>query len=367
MSRPDEPGSELDALLARPTPQPGDEDAPGARSARPSRGRLETWLRGSGAEADPEADEGDGAAGLDTTPGLTGTAPGEWAEPSGDGGSSSSAGEWSDSLGDALVSLPVDRIGPNRYQPRRHFDEETLRSLAESIDALGVLQPVVVRAVADDRFELVAGERRWRAAQRVGMRMIPALVRQTDDQGALEQAIVENLHRQDLNPLEEAAAYRELSADFGLTQDEVARRVGKSRSAVANVLRLLQLAPALQRLLADGELSAGHARALLGLDDEAAQIALAERVLDQELSVRRTEELVRSAAAGASSDTARGRGSGKSVGALEAQMLLEEHLATRVEVVEAGRGGRLVIRFADSEDLERLIELIGVSTPGTEL
>ncbi len=277
---------------------------------------------------------------------------------------SSTTGDRSDEPGDALVSLPVERIEPNRYQPRRHFDEETLRSLAESIDALGVLQPVVVRAVADDRFELVAGERRWRAAQRVGMRMIPALVRQTDDQGALEQAIVENLHRQDLNPLEEAAAYRELSADFGLTQDEVAKRVGKSRSAVANVLRLLQLAPGVQRLLAGGELSAGHARALLGVDDPQVQIALAERVLDEELSVRQTEALVRGAAERHRSEAGGGRqGSGKSVGALEAQLLLEEHLETRVEVVEAGRGGRLVIRFADGEDLERLMELIGVEPP----
>jgi len=292
--------------------------------------------------------------------GLKGIPARDWPEPSGDG-TASATGEWAETLGDALVSLPVDRIRPNRYQPRRHFDEETLRSLAESVDALGVLQPVVVRAVADDRFELVAGERRWRAAQLVGMRMIPALVRQTDDQGALEQAIVENLHRQDLNPLEEAAAYRELSADFGLTQDEVARRVGKSRSAVANVLRLLQLAPAVQRLLAGGELSAGHARALLGLDDEAAQIALAERVLDQELSVRQTEELVRGSLLGGRPESSGGsRGSGKSVGALEAQVLLEERLETRVEVVEAGRGGRLVIRFADGEDLERLLDLIGV-------
>ncbi|MEL6984013.1 MAG: ParB/RepB/Spo0J family partition protein [Actinomycetota bacterium] len=263
-------------------------------------------------------------------------------------------------VGDQLRSLPVALISPNTYQPRRHFDDESLLALAESIRALGVLQPVIVRSVGEDQFELVAGERRWRAAQLAGLRMIPVLIRETTEQGSLEQAIVENLHRQDLNALEEAAAYLELSEDFDLTQEQVAKRVGKSRSAVANALRLLQLPPAVQRLVVDGELSAGHARALLSLEDVAVQTRLAERAIDEELSVRQVEDAVRSRLAGSAGEAGGGeRSAGKSIGALEIQMILEERLETRVEVQESGRGGRLVIRFADGEDLDRIVGLIG--------
>ncbi len=166
-----------------------------------------------------------------------------------------------------LDELPLASITPNRFQPRGHFDEEALSQLAESIREVGVLQPVLVRPIGDGEYELIAGERRWRAARRVGLQTIPALVRETDDAAALEQALVENIHRDGLNPLEEAAAYQQLIEDFGLTHDEVASRVGRSRATVTNTLRLMQLPPAIQKSVQDGKLSNGHARALLGSPD----------------------------------------------------------------------------------------------------
>src|SRR5437870_12922328 len=177
--------------------------------------------------------------------------------------------------GAGLQELPVASIEPNRRQPREHFDEETLAALAASIREVGILQPVLVRSVGDGSYELIAGERRWRAARRVGLQTIPALVRVADDASALEHALVENLHRDDLNALEEAGAYQQLIEDFGLTHEEVATRVGKSRVSVTNALRLFQLPPGIQRLVAEGALSAGHARALLGPPDRAYQEALA--------------------------------------------------------------------------------------------
>jgi ParB family chromosome partitioning protein len=191
-----------------------------------------------------------------------------------------------------VQSVPIAAIHPNPYQPRKHFDAEALAELADSIALVGVLQPVLVRPSADG-YELVAGERRWRAAQAAGLTELPALVRETDDQAALAQAVVENVQRADLNAIEEAAAYQQLIAEFGLTQDAVAERVGRSRSAVANTLRLLQLNAGLQRLVIEGQLSAGHARALLGTADEAYRDAIAEQVVADGWSVRELEEYIR--------------------------------------------------------------------------
>lgn len=179
-----------------------------------------------------------------------------------------------------LRDLPISDITPNPHQPRLHFDEESLAELTASIQQIGVLQPVLVRPVGDG-FELIAGERRWRAAGRAGLAMIPAVVRTTDDLASVEQALVENLHRQDLTALEEAAAYQQLIEDFELTHEALADRVGKSRSAISNTLRLLGLPPAVQHLLADGKLSAGHARALLGTPDRALQESLARQAADE--------------------------------------------------------------------------------------
>lgn len=269
----------------------------------------------------------------------------------------------------ALREIPLTDISPNPNQPRAHFDEELLASLAESIRALGVLQPVLVREVARGRFELIAGERRWRASRRAGLQTIPAIVRTIDNRDSLEQALVENLHRQDLNPLEEAGAYQQLIEDFDLTHDEVAARVGKSRASVSNTLRLFQLPPSIQRMVADGQLSAGHARALLGTPDRAFQEALARRVSSEGLSVRAVEEAVRARASGGRpepSSGGQGPGNGRAPGGAgprpslpepgvpELEELLSEHLDTRVKVELGSKRGRVVIDFADLEDLERI-------------
>lgn len=266
----------------------------------------------------------------------------------------------------SLRELMVSQIEPNPNQPRGHFDEEALVSLTASITELGVLQPVLVRPVGQDRYELIAGERRWRAAKRAGLQAIPCVIRRIDDTASLEQAVVENLHRQDLNPLEEAAAYQQLIEDFKLSHDDVSRRVGKSRSAVSNTLRLFQLPPGIQRLVAETQLSAGHARALLGTPDRSFQEALARRAVAEQLSVRDVEEAVRARSGEATPDEGpqTGAPSGKSAssagrrlrppGLLELEELLSERLDTRVKVSMGAKKGRVTIDFASLEDLERI-------------
>lgn len=260
--------------------------------------------------------------------------------------------------------IDIIHVVPNPYQPREHFDEETLTSLAASIAEVGVVQPVIVRKSLEG-YEIIAGERRWRAAQRAGLRSIPALVRAADDKGALEAAVVENVHRQDLNALEEAAAYRQLIDDFGLTQEDVAARVGRSRSAVANTVRLLNLAPGVQRLIVEGGISAGHGRALLALEDEAAQQALAEEIVGEGLTVREAER--RAAEIQASSDQSasvdRDADGGQTTdemkaGILELEELLSTRLDTRVSVQLGKSRGRITIQFSGLPDLERIYRLI---------
>lgn len=254
-----------------------------------------------------------------------------------------------------LQEIPVSAIRSNRNQPRQGFDEERLAELAESIREVGVLQPVLLRPIGDDAYELIAGERRWRAARRVGLQVLPAVVRESDDAAALEQALVENVQRTDLNPMEEAAAYQQLIEDFGLTHEELARRVGRKRATVTNTLRLLQLPPAIQRLVQEGRLTAGHARTLLGTPDRAFQEQLARRAVSDDLSVRQLEESVRArngsrAATESSPATKRLR----PPGLLELEELLSEHLDTRVTVNMTAKRGRVVIEFADLADLERI-------------
>ena len=278
--------------------------------------------------------------------------------------------------GSTFREIDVDAVVPNRYQPRDHFDEETLSSLAASIAEVGVIQPIVVRAT-DEGYELIAGERRWRAARRANLPSIPAIIRDSDDLGSLETAVVENLHRQDLNALEEAAAYQQLIEDFNFTQEQVATRVGRSRSAIANTIRLLQLPGAVQRLVIEGQLSAGHARALLATADPAEQERVAQRIVREHLTVREIEELLRGEDAGeadgddAGTDTGAGKtkpssktaGETKDAGVLELEELLASRLETRVKV-QLGKGpGRLVIDFADLSDLERIYRVI--TPPGT--
>jgi len=257
--------------------------------------------------------------------------------------------------GAALQEVPIASIDPNPHQPRTFFDEEALVTLTSSIRAVGVLQPVLVRP-AGDRFELVAGERRWRAAKRAGLPTIPAVVRTVGDASALEHALVENLHREDLNPLEEAAAFQQLIEDFGMTHEDLAQRVGKSRSAVSNTLRLFQLPPSIQKLVAEAQLSAGHARALLGTPDRAFQESLARRAVVDDLSVREVEEAVRgrSERAPAPAHSARQTKRLRPPGLLELEQLLSERLDTRVKVSMGAKHGKVVIEFATLEDLERI-------------
>ncbi len=269
-----------------------------------------------------------------------------------------------------MLEVPIADLVPNRYQPRSHFDEEALASLTASIRELGVLQPVLVRRGDDGQFELIAGERRWRAAKRAGLSTIPVVVRTAGDTLSLEQALVENLHREDLNPLEEAAAYQQLLEDFSLTHDEVARRVGKSRAAVSNTLRLFQLPPAVQRLVKDAQLSAGHARALLGSPDRVFQEALARRCVAEQLSVRQVEEAVRQRGGVAAEDKpSRGGGSRlRPPGLLELEELLSTRLDTRVNVTMGAKRGKVVIDFASLEDLERIYRAMSTAaeTPSGE-
>ena len=281
--------------------------------------------------------------------------------------------------GSGLREVPVGSISPNPHQPRAYFDEESLASLTASVAELGVLQPILVREVGDERYELIAGERRWRAAKRAGLPSIPVVVRTVDDVLSLEQALVENLHREDLNALEEAAAYQQLMEDFELTQEAVAQKVGKSRSAVANTLRLFQLPPAIQRLVAENQLTGGHAKALLGSPDRAFQADLAKRIVAEGMSVRQAEEAVRrhhepvpeppptaptAAAPAAAVDGPRRL---RAPGLLELEELLAAHLDTRVSVTMAGANGKgkVVVEFGGLEDLERIYRAMTTAPGGT--
>jgi len=284
--------------------------------------------------------------------------------------------------GTGLQEISVSSIDPNPNQPRNHFDEDSLAELSASIKAIGLLQPVLVRpSSTPDRFELIAGERRWRASKRAGLSTIPAIVRVTDDVSSVEQALVENLHRQDLTPLEEAAAYQQLLEDFSMTHEQVAAKVGKSRSAITNSLRLLTLPPTIQQYLAEGRLSAGHAKALLGTPDRALQESLARMAVEQSLTVRGLEEAVRNAVNPGANSTAvipKPGATGvkpktgtpgrvnlvKEPGLHELEELLSEHLATPVTVTLSGKHGKMVVEFADLEDLERIYRLM---TEGPDL
>ena len=260
----------------------------------------------------------------------------------------------------SLKELVLDEIAPNPRQPRTEFDDEALDTLAASIRAVGVLQPVIVRPRTTGGYELVVGERRWRAARRAGLERIPAIVREAGDTEMLRDALVENLHREDLNPLEEAAAYRQLLDDVGLTHEELAERVGRSRAAITNALRLLGLAAPVQRRIAAGALSAAHGRALAGLADHENQERAAQRVVAQNLSVRQTEDLVRRLVEGGAGLKTRAASSrlDRPPAILEVEKRLSDMLDTRVNVELGRRRGRLTIEFADLSDLDRIWRVI---------
>jgi ParB family transcriptional regulator, chromosome partitioning protein len=258
--------------------------------------------------------------------------------------------------GSGYQELPIAAIRPNPYQPRGQFDEESIGALGDSIREVGVLQPVLVRP-AGDGYELIVGERRWRAAKRVGLQTIPALVREADDNDALVQAVIENVQRADLNPLEEAAGYSQMIEDFKLTHDQVASSVGKSRAAISNTLRLLQLPPSIQRLLRENQISMGHARALLGTPDRAFQEALAERIVKDDLSVRAVEDAVRArnGRLGEADEKRVPVGKMRPPGLSELEEVIGDYLETRVRIkLGVGGKGSMIVEFAGLDDLERI-------------
>jgi ParB family chromosome partitioning protein len=254
--------------------------------------------------------------------------------------------------------VPAAAITPNPRQPRQVFDEDLLAELADSIRAVGLLQPVVVRMVEPGRYEIVMGERRWRACQLAGLEVVPAIVRETSDTDLLRDALIENLHREQLNPLEEAAAYQQLLDDFSATHEELARRVGRSRPHISNTIRLLNLPAAVQKRVAAGVLSAGHARALLSVDDAAAQEHLAHRIVAEGLSVRAVEEIVTLGAAGGPDSPAARKRTGKAPVAPALKDLadkLSDVFDTRVKVELGQRKGKIVVEFGSLDDLERIV------------
>ncbi|MEV0455554.1 ParB/RepB/Spo0J family partition protein [Catellatospora methionotrophica] len=264
--------------------------------------------------------------------------------------------------GARFAEIPVGSIVPNAKQPRQIFDDEMLDELKISIQEVGFLQPIVVRELGQDKYELVMGERRWRAAQAVGKEMIPAIIRDTRDDAMLRDALLENIHRAQLNPLEEAAAYQQLLEEFGATHDELAKKIGRSRPQISNTIRLLNLPPQVQKRVAAGVLSAGHARALLSLDQADAQDKLATRIVAEGLSVRATEELV--TLANAEGEAKQSAGKRRAKPHAPALVDLADRLSDRFDTkvkVDIGRSkGKITIEFATVDDLERIVGIIGV-------
>jgi ParB family transcriptional regulator, chromosome partitioning protein len=318
---------------------------PGGADERPGRHEAST---GTGtAETDPAVDTGD-------------------ADLAGDSGDTGAAPDLRHVEGAWFAELPVGSITPNPRQPRQVFDEEAMAELVHSISEVGLLQPVVVRPAGEDRYELIMGERRWRATQEAGLETIPAIVRETGDDDLLRDALLENLHRSQLNPLEEAAAYQQLLDDFGCTHEELATRIGRSRPQISNTLRLLRLSPAVQRRVAAGVLSAGHARTLLGVEHPEVQDRLAARVVAEGISVRGLEEIVAVGDLGPAGGAAarRSRPTAPALDDLAAR--LSDRLDTRVRVELGKRKGRITVEFASLPDLERIIGIVDPGHPTRE-
>jgi ParB family chromosome partitioning protein len=256
-----------------------------------------------------------------------------------------------------FADLPISQVSPNHVQPRQVFDEEAMAELVHSIREVGLLQPVVVRRLDGDSYELVMGERRWRAAQEAGLETIPAIVRQTEDADMLRDALLENLHRSQLNPLEEAAAYQQLLEDFSCTHDELAGRIGRSRPQISNTIRLLKLSPAVQRRVAAGVISAGHARSLLAIEDPDLQDRLAARVVSEGISVRGLEEIVAVGQTATKEQPVRRR-KPTAPGLKDIADRLSDRLETRVKVDLGQRKGRITVEFASLDDLRRIVDIM---------
>ena len=309
--------------------------------------------RGLGALIPESPRRPDGDAG----PGADQAAPEPGAAPAHGAGSATTPDAPAEVFGAHYKEIPVSAITPNPRQPRRTFDEDALEELAESIREVGLLQPVVVRSVGPGQYELIMGERRWRASQRAGLTEIGAIVKQTQDNDLLRDALIENLHRQQLDPLEEAAAYQQLLDDFGATHEQLAQKIGRSRPHISNTLRLLNLPPIVQKRVAAGVLSAGHARALLGLDDTAAQERLAQRIVAEGLSVRNVEEIV--ALGGDEAPRKRSAPPSRQPVAPGLRHLsdrLSDLFETRVKVEMGRHKGKITVEFATIDDLERIVK-----------
>lgn len=257
-----------------------------------------------------------------------------------------------------FAELPIQQISPNAKQPRQVFEEEAMAELVFSIKEIGLLQPVVVRRIPGGAYELVMGERRWRASQQAGLDTIPAIVRETEDTDMLRDALLENLHRSQLNPLEEAAAYSQMLEDFGCTHDELAQRIGRSRPQISNTLRLLKLSPAVQRRVAAGVLSAGHARSLLAVTDSELQDRLAQRVVAEGISVRGLEEIVAVGDIGKPVVVAAARNKPSAPGLAELADRLSDRFETRVKVDLGRSKGKITVEFASMEDLRRIVDVM---------
>ncbi|MCL8026709.1 ParB/RepB/Spo0J family partition protein [Nocardioides sp. BSK12Z-3] len=264
-----------------------------------------------------------------------------------------------------FAELPLERIRPNAHQPRQVFDEDAMAELVHSLREIGLLQPVVVRD-AGDGYELVMGERRWRAAQEAGLEVIPAIVRQTDDTAMLRDALLENLHRSQLNPLEEASAYAQLLEDFGCTHEELAQRIGRSRPQISNTLRLLRLSPAVQRRVAAGVLSAGHARSLLAVGDADSQDRLAQRVVAEGISVRGLEEIVALGSGDEDAPRRTARRKPQAPGLTEIADRLSDRFETRVKVDLGKHKGKITVEFASMEDLQRILGILDTDQESTD-
>lgn len=259
---------------------------------------------------------------------------------------------------EGMQELLLDEIVPNKNQPRKLFDDSKLQELIDSIKDKGVLQPIVVQK-SDEGYEIIVGERRWRASKKAGLKKIPAVIKETTDTESLELAIIENIHRHDLNPIEEGMAYSRLALDFGMKQEQIAKRVGKNRASVANYMRLLKLSRPVQEDIVTGKLSMGHARALLGLDREKKIEALRQKILKNGLNVRQTESLVKQTENKNASKTQKSSGGSsksKNVFLKTMEESLQRQFGTKVEIVPGKKGGKVVISYYSNEDLERLQE-----------
>ncbi len=266
----------------------------------------------------------------------------------------------SDSLpqGDELLEVDIDLIEPNPDQPRLSFDEKGIEELAQSIRMNGLVQPILLRRASAGRYQIVAGERRWRAAQRAGLHKVNAVIREIPDSKLLELALIENIQRQELNPIEEAQAYQKLIRDLGLTQDEVAHRVGKDRSSIANTLRLLKLPAAIQKMVENGELTMGHARALLSLESADDQLKLAREIVGRNLTVRETEQAVRNTGATGRRIRESSTPGGNDANIRAAELKLKRYLGTQVKIQLGQNGGRIEVGFGSMSELDRIYSII---------